>query len=234
MRNMITALKLAIITVVGTGCNKVPPPGKITCESKPFPSAPAVGKPPKVFAGPDITVGKSLGLFYLTGSYLDASDQHATAIWKKIEGPACTIENSNALVTSVLEPSVGNYKFELTVTNRFGLSSKDTIKLIVDNVNEQSIILKEIQATKDISGNVIPLMLQLDPAVNNNIDYVLVRYRHQDGDLSGWQIANFQIPPVINWGFEIGYWYKKISANMLRIDGSLFDIGSFDIKIHYQ
>ena len=233
MRNIIISSLVVFITAIATGCNKVPPPGKITCDSKPFPSAAALGKPPKVFAGPDITVGRSLGLFYLTGTYLDAADQHATVEWKKLEGPACHIENSNSLVTSVFEPSIGNYKFELTVTNHLGLSTKDTIQLIVDNSNERSIILNQIQATNDNSGIVIPLMLQLNPAVNNNIDYVLVRYRYADGDMSGWQIANFQIPPVINWGFEIGYWYNKPSANMLHIEGSIYDVGSYDIKIFY-
>jgi hypothetical protein len=232
MKNRFPISLITIITLLSAGCNKVPPAGKITCDSKSFPSAPPSGKAPKVFAGPDLTIGRSLGLFYLTGSYLDAG-QHANATWEKIEGPQCHIENSNSLVTSVLDPSVGNYKFELTVTNDLGLSSKDTLQLIVNNSNEQSIILNKIQVMKDNSGNIIPLMLQLGPVINNNIDYVLVRYRHPDGDLSEWQIANFQIPPAINWGFELGYWYKKASANLLRIEGSLYEIGSFDIKIHY-
>lgn len=223
----------AVIIVTVAGCNKVPPPRKITCESKPYPSAPSVGKPPKVFAGPDLTVGKSPGMVYLAGTYLDAIDQYAITQWKKLKGPECRIENPSSLVTSVLNPVIGVYQFELSVTNRLGLLSRDTIEIIVDETIERSVTLMDLKTIKNNLGLVIPITLQLDPAIVNNVDYVLVRYNYPGGDVSTWRIANFEIPPVINWDFDLGFWYKKISLNQLRINGSLYDTGSFDIKIYY-
>ena len=233
MKNTFMIFLPALIILTGAGCNKVPPPRKITCESKPYLSAPPVGKPPKVFAGPDLIVGMSLGMLYLAGTYLDAIDQYATTQWKKIEGPECQIENSVSLVTSVRNPGTGVYQFELSVTNRLGLSAKDTIKIIVDNTVERSITAMDLKTITNNSGMVIPIILQLDPSIVNNIDYLFVRYNNPDGDISAWRIANFEIPPMVNWDFELGFWYKKISENQVRINGSLYDTGSFDIKIYY-
>ena len=233
MTNTFMIFLSAVIIMTVAGCNKVPPPRRITCESKPYPSAPPVGKPPMVFAGPDVTVGKSLGMLYLAGTYLDAIDQYAITQWKKIEGPECQIENPGSLATSVLNVMTGVYQFELSVSNRLGLSAKDTIKVIVDDTIERSITLMDLKTISNNSGVVIPITLQIDPAIVNNVDYVLVRYNYPDGDVSTWRIANFEIPPVVNWDFDLGFWYKKISGNQVRINGSLYDTGSFDIKIYY-
>ncbi len=52
--------------------------------------------------------------------------------WRKISGPnRYSILTPNAATTAVTDLEIGVYEFELKVTNRRGLSSKDTMKLTV-------------------------------------------------------------------------------------------------------
>jgi hypothetical protein len=63
-------------------------------------------------------------------------------VWKKISGPSTfVLENPNLLSTKVNKLSKGIYEFELTITDKKGITQKDTAKVIV---SEMPLTPKEI------------------------------------------------------------------------------------------
>jgi hypothetical protein len=68
---------------------------------------------------------------------LDGSGLVGTLInykWSKISGPASfIIVDSNAAITKVTNMVLGDYAFELIVTDNYGLSSKDIVTVYVIN-----------------------------------------------------------------------------------------------------
>jgi len=93
-------------------------------------------RPPIAIAGPDRVITLPANSISLDGS--SSSDPDGTIsdwLWKKISGPASfnMIEPSDS-ITLVKDLTAGTYQFELKVTDSGGLSSKDTIQIIVDAV----------------------------------------------------------------------------------------------------
>src|SRR5207302_1288250 len=67
----------------------------------------------------------------LKGSGTDADGSIASYNWKKIIGPTSgTIVNPSFAVTSATGLTQGVYKYELTVTDNNGVSTKDTMQVI--------------------------------------------------------------------------------------------------------
>jgi hypothetical protein len=65
--------------------------------------------------------------------------------WRKISGPdKYKIVSPDSAVTNVTDLVEGVYKFELTVTNNLGLSSRDTMTLTVSPPNKNQRTTKQV------------------------------------------------------------------------------------------
>ena len=67
--------------------------------------------------------------------------------WRKISGPSqYRIVSPNSAVTDITDLVAGVYRFELKVTNRYGISSRDTMVLTVNpsvnNLTSQKAVAK--------------------------------------------------------------------------------------------
>lgn len=70
----------------------------------------------------------------LKGTYLYSGIVNVidNSVWKKTSGPSTYIfENPNSIATKVSKMSKGTYEFELTITDKGGLTAKDTVRVIV-------------------------------------------------------------------------------------------------------
>jgi hypothetical protein len=93
-------------------------------------------KPPISIAGPDRVITLPTDSVLLDGSNSSDPDGMICGwLWTKISGPASfTINNPPTSNTIVKNLAAGVYQFELKVTDDGGLSSKDTMSVIVDAV----------------------------------------------------------------------------------------------------
>lgn len=92
-------------------------------------------KPPIAKAGNDKAIVLPVDSVRLDGS--GSKDPDGTIVnynWKKISGPNATIKSPTSVITIVNNLVKGIYEFELMVTDNGGLSSKDTVKIMVDEV----------------------------------------------------------------------------------------------------
>jgi K319-like protein len=90
------------------------------------------GKPPVAVAGSDKVITLPLNRVTLDGSWSKADGGIEHFQWVKISGPASfNLSGSTAATTAVKELIAGTYQFELTVTDRAGLSAKDTVRIMV-------------------------------------------------------------------------------------------------------
>lgn len=108
-----------------------------------------------VSAGDDIQVilSSDSKFLILSGYYIARGIQgeiinlnNAKIQWKKKSGPSSyKLENPNSIKTKVSNLEKGIYEFELTVTNTNGLTGKDTVRVIVGEISENSkeIIFKD-------------------------------------------------------------------------------------------
>ena len=90
-------------------------------------------RPPLANTGADQVLILPTNTASLNGAASTDPDNNITAYhWTKISGPALfSISNANAVQTQATNLSVGEYKFELMVTDAGGLFSKDTMRVIV-------------------------------------------------------------------------------------------------------
>ena len=88
---------------------------------------------PNAVAGPDQTITLPTTGILLNGSASNDPDGRITAfLWEKISGPASSnISNASAVQTPAGNLTIGEYLFELKVTDNGGLSAKDTVKVTV-------------------------------------------------------------------------------------------------------
>lgn len=83
----------------------------------------------------------------LKGSATDKENNIQSYYWKKISGPSSfVIENKDSLQTNIHQLIIGEYEFELTVTDTKGLSGKDTTKIIIE---------KDLFITHDFQNKII-------------------------------------------------------------------------------
>lgn len=109
---------------------------QITVKPSSQPPPGSINTAPIVNAGNDIEIMLPGDFVYLNGTYTDAEGGITQVIWKKIKGPeSYNIINSNSLRADVYNLVQGEYEFELTVTDMYGLYGKDTIKVSLHDVN---------------------------------------------------------------------------------------------------
>lgn len=128
--NRFQQLLLGIIILVNVQCSKDPGnggPGTGT------PTGGPTYRPPFAKAGPDLLVILPDNFTTLDGSTsTDPENNISSYSWSKISGPVSfTIANPTAPQTQVTNLIEGSYKFELKVTDLGGLTSKDTIMVLV-------------------------------------------------------------------------------------------------------
>ena len=71
--------------------------------------------------------------FILLPVFAGAQSKALKYRWRKISGPAqYTILSPKSAITKIINLTKGVYKFELTVTNSYNLSARDTMTLTVN------------------------------------------------------------------------------------------------------
>jgi hypothetical protein len=125
----LTACTLLMGIVIFTSCKK-----EISCES-----CKDNNKPPIANAGADQTITPPKDSAILDGSASTDPDGTITSYkWTKIAGPSSpNFSKPDSSKTSVKTLVAGVYKFELTVTDNGGLSTKDTMQVMVDAPGNQ-------------------------------------------------------------------------------------------------
>ena len=116
-------LTLVALISVASGCSE---------PTQPTPPAPVipVNTPPTVSAGWDAWVPLPSSSAVLTGRAADKESHLESFSWKKVSGPASySIEGPNSPQTKVANLEEGTYQFELTVTDKGGLTGKDTVAI---------------------------------------------------------------------------------------------------------
>ncbi len=90
-------------------------------------------RPPMANAGTDQIITLPINTVTLDGSASTDPDNNITAYaWTKIAGPpSSSINNASAVQTQVINLAAGTHQFELKVTDAGGLSSKDTVQVLV-------------------------------------------------------------------------------------------------------
>ena len=103
------------------------------CGANPPSSA---NKPPKAVAGPDQVITLPIDSVLLDGRQSSDPDGIISSyLWTKISGSASFIINNAHTERTILKDlAAGIYRFELKVTDNGGLSSKDTMQVMVDSV----------------------------------------------------------------------------------------------------
>ena len=149
--------KLLLINLLFWGmifisCRKVPVVNNVsTAIENPVPSPPSplnsVYTTPNVSAGSDIYIVFPGDSCTLNGS-VQFPEHIETVLWNKITGQgSLVIENPGSYKTKLRNLEKGIYIFELTVTNKAGLSGKDTVSVFVleEGSYENEIVFKDLQ-----------------------------------------------------------------------------------------
>ena len=123
-------LALSLITLALAGCKKEE---SVTPTTAPPPIPPyAVNTAPTVNAGKDVWLFVPTDTAYLAGLATDAQNNIEKFLWRQISGAqAAVIESPIAMQTKVSALQKGTYGFELAVTDKGGLNSKDTVFVFV-------------------------------------------------------------------------------------------------------
>jgi hypothetical protein len=102
---------------------------EISCEDCALTS----NQPPLAVAGPDQTIVLPTNLVTLDGSASsDPNNNISSYLWTKIYGPTSyTIVSAHSVQTQINNLELGNYLFELKVTDSNGLMDTDTLMILV-------------------------------------------------------------------------------------------------------
>ena len=174
MKNMkqlfqIFTLPLAIAGFIFCSCKK-----ERSCEDCQTnqPTPPTSNTSPIAIAGPDETITLPTTGVLLNGSASNDPDGRITAfLWEKISGPASfNISNASAVQTPAGSLTIGEYLFELKVTDNGGLSAKDTMKVTVKNsANHPPLANAGNDTTITLPANAVNLDGSKSTDADNNI-----------------------------------------------------------------
>lgn len=98
---------------------------------------PKLNQLPVVNAGDDVEIFLPLDSVQLTGEGVDSDGAAVGSNWRQISGPStAVVTRPDSLTTVVKELIVGEYVFELAVTDDSLATAKDTVKVVVHPPNE--------------------------------------------------------------------------------------------------
>lgn len=189
---------------------------ELSCEDCKEDNATAVNTPPVANAGTDQTITLTTNETNLNGSKSTDADNNITSYtWTKISGPSTvTIADSTEVSTGVTEFMQGTYEFELKVTDAYGLFSKDTVVILVNNSNEAGARWTKLDSLPEddflLLSNHINFLIGIQDrlfAISKNGSFWYYNPEADDwfekGDLPAYAIsANFSVVFSIN---DIGY-----------------------------
>lgn len=129
---------------------------------------------PIAIAGPDQAINLPSDSTILDGTASNDPDGTITSYqWTKIAGPgSSTIANSRSAKTTVKQLSIGTYRFELSVKDNGGLTSRDTLQIAVSDLsisNKPPIANAGADQTLILSANPVVLDGSLSTDPDNNI-----------------------------------------------------------------
>ncbi len=121
--------------------------------------------PPIANAGADQIITLPANAANLDGSASTDPENNITNYeWTIILGPSSFgLANSNGVKTEATNLSYGNYQFELKVTDAGGLSSRDTVQVLVENANETTCPFQ-----KTLIGTIFPYRYAFQTATAGN------------------------------------------------------------------
>lgn len=174
-------------------------------------------KPPVINSGSDISLE-----IPQTDAILDAVASDADGIreykWRKISGPSsCFIDEHNFPAKAIwLEEGV--YEFELKVTDKTGLSAKDTVAVAVSTQQRKHIV-------NHLPSNSQYTEVQIPTEVHKNLKWVYCRSadRCERADDRRYHGVDYV------WG---GWYYELMPDNRISIYGG-YNNQDFDLIIYY-
>ena len=94
-------------------------------------------KPPIAYAGYDNMAILPTDFCWINGSYYDYENEaNISFLWEKVSGPSTyVLENPESLRTKVSKLGKGVYEFELTITDKSGLTGKDKVTVTVGEIS---------------------------------------------------------------------------------------------------
>ena len=179
---------------------------------------------PKVYAGDHQLVFLPVDSIKLKGSSHDMQNNITSYIWKKVSGPVSyNFENGTSLETKVRNLEQGEYYFELTATDQYGLQGSDTIAINVIQTDGNKIFFMN-QPWNCPMGCSISI---------GNINSYVPRFDNLQVFIREVNTTNW-IEIHSEWGETIKYHYS-ISQNTFSLWYWYEDdpIGIVDIKITY-
>lgn len=123
-----------LLLFVCSACEKDTVVSPATATAPPLPPPPNTA--PQAVAGSDVRILLPVDSATLHGTYYDTPFDNVQPKWRKISGPnSFVIDNPESMKTKVRNLVKGKYEFELTVTDKGGLTGKDSV--IVDVYDPQ-------------------------------------------------------------------------------------------------
>lgn len=117
-----------LLSFVNAGCKKEMPVDGLDGTVPVDPPTP--NRPPEANAGVDFSILLLSNEMRLKGLAVDPDMGNIlSTTWTRISGPACTIVSPQSLITRVANLVAGEYKFELLVSDNFGVADRDTVEV---------------------------------------------------------------------------------------------------------
>ena len=142
--NFYRLLMCSAALLINSGCTEDSLDAGSTTSAPPTVIEPLM--PPTAFAQADFQVILPTNFCWLYGSY-GGNIKPEKTLWEKISGPSsAVIQNPDSLRTKVSNLEKGIYEFELTITNKNGLTAKDIARFVVGQMSEtaKEIIFKDM------------------------------------------------------------------------------------------
>lgn len=118
--------------------------GKQQCKFS-IPINHAVNTAPRVSAMGDLFLSSPGDSCILSGGGYDLENDRLSFTWIKLSGPSgAVIENPNSLRTRVSGLQLGEYTFELSATDPYGLKGSDTVRVTVFQPGQNEYLFKDL------------------------------------------------------------------------------------------